>query len=93
MAKPLMVFSYDITDDRLRRRVAKILSDRLVRVQRSVFEGRMTRDEAVKLAGRLARHLDRSDSLRVYCVTPEGLEASFCHSLVPMAESQEFWLL
>ena len=93
MAKLLMVFSYDIADDRLRRRVSDILSDRLVRVQRSVFEGRMTREEAAKLAAKLARYLDRCDSLRVYCVTREELEASFCHGLVPMAEEQEFWLL
>lgn len=88
-----MIFSYDISDDKRRRRISKILIDRLVRVQRSVFEGRLSKVEATRLANKTLPFLDRGDSLRVYCVTPEGMESSFCHGPQPMAEAQDFWLL
>ncbi len=62
-----IVFSYDVTDDRRRARLAKRLKDYLVRVQYSVFEG----DVDPQTEGRLERlvyeelSLD-TDSVRIY---------------------------
>lgn len=72
----LMVFVYDISGNRARRRVAAVLEDRAARVQKSVFEARMSRAQADKLASRAAAHLDLGDSLRVYAVGEAGLSRS-----------------
>jgi len=46
-------FAYDIEDDRTRRRVAKTLKGYGRRVQRSVFECNLTRQQIRELAGHL----------------------------------------
>jgi CRISPR-associated protein Cas2 len=93
MSELLMVFSYDISGDRERRRVAKLLEKRLVRVQMSVFEGRMTRQAAHRLARRASRFLQTGDSLRVYAITMRGRDASLAFGPLPIAERQDFWLV
>jgi len=67
--KRLYIFCYDISDDRLRTRIAASLEDRGTRVQGSVFELWLTVAQAVKLAQSLAALLDRGDSLRIYGIT------------------------
>ena len=57
MAEMLVVYCYDVSDNRNRRRLSGILEDRCVRVQRSVFEARLTRRDAHRIARRAAREL------------------------------------
>lgn len=68
----LTVFSYDVVEGRRRRKIAHLLEDRATRVQKSVFETRMTKAEAEALAQRLASLLGDADSLRLYVLGADG---------------------
>ena len=89
----LTVFAYDIADDRRRRRIAKVLEARMVRVQESVFEARLTKAATTRLVRRLQRHLTIDDSLRVYAVAADGLERCHQHGGAPIMNDQDYWLL
>ena len=72
----LVVMTYDISDNKRRRRMSKLLEQRMTRVQRSVFEARLTAEVTDALAGEAERHLGPGDSLRVYTVGADGLRRS-----------------
>lgn len=95
MARPhhLFVFSYDVSRDSDRNRVAALLEDHIARVQKSVFEGRLTARQAERLGRRAARLIGPEDSLRIYCVTEEGRRQSRVHGTGVLAEADDFWLL
>lgn len=93
MAEPLFIFCYDISRRRPRTRVADLLEKTCIRVQRSVFEGRMASRNARKIAHRAARYLEPGDSLRMYAVTSDGLERSLAFGPLPLPEAQDFYLL
>jgi len=93
MADILYVFAYDVSRDRVRRRVAALLEEACVRVQRSVFEARMPADRARHLAHLAAVELEPGDSLRVYAITDRGLDRSFAYGPLPLPERQDFYLL
>lgn len=62
-----MVFSYDVSDDRRRARLAKRLKDHLVRVQYSVFEGDVTPPDEDRLVRLIHQELSLDvDSVRIY---------------------------
>lgn len=89
----LTVFCYDVADNRRRRRVARILEDRCVRVQKSVFEARLTAAASDRLAERVSRHLAPGDSLRVYAIGAHGRNRCKSWGACPIAEDQDFYLL
>jgi CRISPR-associated protein Cas2 len=89
----LMVFAYDIARNRNRARVAELLERELARVQKSVFEGRMTKVAAERLGRRAGLELAPGDSLRIYAVTPVGLKHSQSFGALPMAEPHDYWLV
>jgi CRISPR-associated protein Cas2 len=62
------VVSYDVSDDKRRTAIAKVLLDYGVRVQYSTFECIL--DEALleELIGRLARIVADEDSIRIYAM-------------------------
>lgn len=63
----LVVISYDISEDRLRQKVAKKLGNYGQRVQYSVFECILKEDELKKLAEQLQEIINEStDSIRFY---------------------------
>ena len=69
------VISYDVTDDRRRLRVAKVLEGVADRVQRSVFEGYLDERTLARTIRRLVRIIDAEcDSVRIYrlCATCLG---------------------
>lgn len=63
-----VVVSYDISNDRKRKKVSDLLSTLLVRVQRSVFEGEVPSGPLDKVVAKAVERIDREegDSLRVY---------------------------
>ncbi len=87
------VIAYDIRRDAVRQRVSRLLESRMVRVQLSVFEGRMTRRAAHRLFARANALLEEGDSLRLYLLTAAGLEKSRQAGGPPLPERQDFWLL
>ncbi len=68
MATPTFyLLTYDITDDKRRPKIAKIMESVGDRVQHSVFEAYLTQPELDKLLKRVKKVLSaRDDSLRVY---------------------------
>lgn len=61
------VIAYDITDNRRRLKVAKLIDSLGFRVQGSVFEGYLTSREFERLVRALTRAVDSdTDSLRIY---------------------------
>jgi len=71
--KRLYVFCYDVSDDRVRAKLATTLEDKGTRVQESVFELWLTVPQATRLGRSLSALLDPGDSLRVYGITRGNL--------------------
>lgn len=88
----LTVFCYDVVDDRVRRRVARVFEDRCVRVQKSVFEARLTARSAAALVARAEPLLGPADSLRMYAITAQGLKRSQAVGGAPLPEDRDFYL-
>ncbi len=62
-----MVVAYDISNDRSRTQVAKVMSGVLTRVQYSVFEGEAPAKVLERAVRQALRFVDpQTDSLRVY---------------------------
>jgi CRISPR-associated protein Cas2 len=61
-----VVISYDISDDRTRRKVANVLADYGKRVQYSVFECRVDAKTLDKIIALLKPFTEGNDSIRVY---------------------------
>lgn len=68
MGKKLRVFTYDISDDKVRLRIAKRLEAVATRVQYSVFEGWFTDAALETLLGKISDELEHGGSLRVYSI-------------------------
>jgi CRISPR-associated protein Cas2 len=61
------IVSYDIPNDRRRRKVSKVLEGFGRRVQYSVFECELNAEKAEKLEKQLSLHIDRDeDDIRLY---------------------------
>ena len=62
-----VIVSYDISDDRRRQKVAKVLKDFGERVQFSVFEADVDQNQFKRLEQRIIECLDQDeDSVRIY---------------------------
>lgn len=89
----LMVFCYDVSSDRTRRRISSRLEDAATRVQYSVFEGRMSETRANALAQRIAAMLDTGDSLRVYAIGKNGERRTRIYGdAIPINTEEGYWL-
>lgn len=90
----LRVLCYDVTCDRRRRRIARLLEEEASRVQYSVFETRLSPKALSRLVERVEEHLDKGDSLRVYTVGRSGeRHCEVRGSGVPIDNEAGFWLL
>ena len=87
------VYCYDVSSDRNRNRIARHIEKRAVRVQKSVFEARLTRQAAEALFRALERRLDPGDSLRMYALTPSALEQCRANAGAPLPEDGAFWIV
>lgn len=92
MTERLYVFCYDVSDNKARNRIARRLEDHAVRVQRSVFEARLTRRRAIGLARGAARHLGPGDSLKVYAIGGDGLTHCMAFGAALRPEAGDFLL-
>lgn len=69
------LFTYDISDDTRRARLAQTLLDYGDRVQKSVFEADLTQADLTRIFRRLKPLINETaDSLRIYPVCQECLE-------------------
>ena len=88
-----VVICYDISRTKLRRRVSNLLEERMVRVQKSVFEARLHLEAASQLFEYLESIIEEEDRLRMYVMQKGGLEKSRAAGGSPMAEDGSFWLV
>lgn len=90
----LRLICYDVSDDRRRRRLARILEGEASRVQYSVFETRITKPALEALVRRAVKYLGDGDSLRVYTIGRNGERHCSVHGDgVPIENEAGFWLL
>ncbi len=64
------VVSYDISDDKIRQKVAKTLMNYGDRVQYSVFECDLKDNELRKLIDKFSQLIEKEDSIRYYRLCP-----------------------
>lgn len=81
METTLFVIAYDISDDRRRTRVFKLLSGYGQWTQYSLFECWLTKQHLIELRAKLKRLMETGDSVRFYplcqsCVTRVETEGS-----------------
>ena len=68
--KDFVIVAYDISDDRRRLQVAKILKDYGTRVQYSVFECLLDKDTLKKMEQRISREINQAeDNVRIYVLS------------------------
>ena len=90
----LVVFSYDISAPKQRRKAARILEQVATRVQGSVFEARLKHEHAMQIAQQVEREMSRSDSLRVYVIAANSEPKCYVsYGAAPLEEREGFWLL
>ncbi len=76
--KMYLLIPYDVTDDKRRRKIEKILSYFGKRVNYSVFEVEVSRVEYKKLILALEENSDKKeDHVRVYVLNKESRDKSF----------------
>jgi len=71
-SKKLRIICYDISDNRIRRRVARVLEEEATRVQFSVFEARLNATATKRLLSRVSSQLEANDSIRIYTIGKTG---------------------
>lgn len=90
----LRVFCYDVSDDKRRRKIARLLEEEAVRVQYSVFEARMSDHASARLSASVDALLADNDSLRVYTIGRTGeTKCEVRGAGVPIETSTGFWLM
>lgn len=90
----LRVLSYDVTCDRRRRRVARLLESEGTRVQWSVFELRVSDAKLASVVGRIQEIIDETDSLRVYTIGRSGEKKCRTHgATIPIDRDVGYWLM
>jgi CRISPR-associated protein Cas2 len=87
------VISFDITDDQVRYRVVKILLEHCYRVQKSVFEGFLSRPALEDCKVRLEALIDpKTDSVRYYQLCAGCAENSIATGSGPRVEEVQYMI-
>lgn len=89
----IVVYCYDVAEDRLRTRVSRVLEKRLSRVQFSVYEGRLSLDEANALFDLAVREIGLEDTLRMYVLSPSSLGQCRASGGAPLPEDGPYWIV
>jgi len=71
------VICYDIEDNKIRKKVSELLEGYGVRVNFSVFEADLKRDEVIFLLKEIKKIVSKSDSVRFYHLCKNCIEKSF----------------
>ena len=69
-----IVVSYDISDDRKRTKVMKILRDFGTHVQYSVFECRLSKRQISQMKRLLKTEIESTDSIRIYFLCRDDID-------------------
>jgi len=71
-----LLITYDISSDKKRRKIDKLLSSYGVRVNYSVFEVDIKRHQLPKLREKLTAQMDERDSVRLYFLDKTAIESA-----------------
>lgn len=92
--RQFLVVSYDISDDRRRRKVMKAMEDFGARVQFSVFECRLLPSELEKLKKRLRPYVrEAQDSVRFYFIGAEDVPRIQVMGGGKVTEDRQFFVI
>lgn len=75
--KVFVLIIYDITENKTRTKLAKMLLGYGFRIQKSAFEAVITKKKYKELLGRLPAYTSSVDSIRVYKIIGKGQVVSF----------------
>lgn len=67
-----VVISYDIYDNKRRYKFSKFLERYALRVQRSVFEGELSKQKYNSLISKIGNYIAEDDNVRVYRINGNG---------------------
>ena len=89
----LRVIAYDIRSNKARKRVAISIQNVGVRVQKSVYEARLTKKRLDNLLNEIRVEFEPGDKLRIYTVPDKALRQ--CRSIggSPVADGARFWII
>jgi len=88
-----IVISYDITDDRRRRRIFKLMEGYGTRVQYSVFECELSGTQLKELRTRVQKLMQpREDSVRFYMLCADDVKRVLCLGGRPLTREALFYL-
>ena len=94
MQREFRIISYDISSNRRRRRLSRLLSEYAERVQYSVFEGWLTDQQVQTFRRRAGRHVSgRTDSLRIYTLCGRCVETIDLLGEAETLDNEEFILV
>ncbi|RKX63764.1 MAG: CRISPR-associated endonuclease Cas2 [Thermodesulfobacteriota bacterium] len=89
--RSLVVISYDISDDKRRNRISKLLENYGKRVQKSVFECFLTPEMCDEVKHRIMEILDkRQDRARIYPICHACLKQAEISGFAEVPEEEEF---
>lgn len=89
--KYLVVVCYDISDNKRRRGMIKILEKYLFRVQRSVFEAMLSKNKFNRLKEELEVFIEEDEDLRIYKISGTGDVTTFGKAIT--IESQDIIII
>lgn len=75
--KVFVLVIYDITENKKRLRLSKLLLGYGFRIQKSAFEALITKKKYKELLERLPAYVSQEDSIRVYKIIGKGQVVSF----------------
>ena len=91
----LTILIYDVSNDRRRDRVQRVLKDYGVRVQHSAFEARLTPRERTTLIRRVSAELDpATDRFGLYGITKEQeTQLVWVGAARPSTEKEQYFVI
>lgn len=88
------VIAFDIHDDRLRYRVVKLLLQYAYRVQRSVFEGILSKETLEELTAKLQKIItEKNGSIRIYALCAGCAKNITIHGYGEVIEKMEYVII
>ena len=92
--KKFQIIAYDIVDTRKRNKVAEILKDYGIRVQKSVFECHLNNADLNRLTQKLSETIDKkTDSILVYYLCEACVKQMHFLGVQPVRIEKDFLLL
>ena len=89
----LWMVAYDISNDRIRREVSKVLANHGTRVQYSIFECFLSGPEKIDLQAELTALIEKGDSIRWYPFCAWCRKKIICQGQGGETENPEYFLL